>query len=147
MSEVIKTEYLYGTHTGEDLDGYVKTRVIPFRIVKKTAKRIFYVADWIHGETDRLGSVDRKAIEETGEVYNRARGWWSPDFHLTAEPPTLNDAKVLDLSALKEELRRLRAEVSDAHPDRGGDQAAFIAAYQRYIDAKQRFARLLGGAG
>src|SRR6266446_2410924 len=34
-------------------------------------------------------------------------------------------------------LRRLKAEMAAAHPDRGGTSEAFIKARQRYVDAKR----------
>ena len=36
------------------------------------------------------------------------------------------------------ELKRLKEKMADAHPDRGGSSAAFIAARQRYVDARRR---------
>jgi hypothetical protein len=143
VTDLAPIEYLYGTYTAEDGDGYVKTRVIPFRIVKKTAKRIFYVKDWIHGETDRLGSVDRRQLEATGEVYQRSRGYWNADFHLYAEIPDIDSCR-LDRVALKAELVRLRTEMADVHPDRGGTDAAFIAARERYEAVRSRFTRVVG---
>ena len=142
MSDVALIEYLYGTYTGEDLDGQVVTRVIPFRVTKKTPKRVFYVADWIHGTTARLGSVDRQQLEQAGEVRNRARGWWEPDYLLTAEPPQM-ETRRLDPAALKAELDRLRTEMAAAHPDHGGTAADFIAAQKRFAVARNLFRRTL----
>lgn len=141
MTDLAAIEYLYGTYTAEDGDGYVKTRVIPFRIVKKTAERVFYVRDWIHGETERLGSVNRQQLEAAGEVYNHTRGYWSPDFLLHVEIPVIDSGR-LDPAALKAELVRLRTEMAALHPDRGGLNADFIAAHKRYATARGKFARV-----
>lgn len=35
------------------------------------------------------------------------------------------------------ELSRLKAEMADAHPDRGGTTDAFIAAHERYVRARR----------
>lgn len=126
---VVPVEYLYGTWTLEDADGYIVTRVEAFRIKKKTAKRIFYYADWIHGDLSRVRSVDRATLEATGSVYNHSAGWWSPDFHLFADRADVEPAPVETAAA---KVSRLRAEMAAAHPDRGGDDAAFIQAHQRY---------------
>jgi hypothetical protein len=88
-------EYLYGhTWGGEDYDG----RPCRFRIVKRTAKRIFYItkeedidehgnlidySDIVVDTTpETIGYVDRQKLEADGEVRNYSHGWWAPDFHL-----------------------------------------------------------------
>jgi hypothetical protein len=38
-------------------------------------------------------------------------------------------------------LRQLKAEMAAAHPDHGGTSEAFIAARQRYVDAKRSAGR------
>lgn len=141
-ADLAPIEYLYGTWWSDDDNGYHVMSVIPFRIVKKTAKRIFYVKDWINGETARLGSVNRQELEDKGEVYNHSRGYWNADFHLTAKPHDLDTNRV-DPSALKAELAKLRVEMADVHPDRGGTDAAFIAAHKRYEAAREKFRRLV----
>ncbi len=125
---IVPVEYLYGTWTLEDADGYIVTRVEAFRIKKKTAKRIFYYSN-DDGHDGRCRSVDRAILEESGSVYNRSRGAWAPDYHLFEDRADVEPAPVETASA---KVSRLRAEMADAHPDRGGTDAAFIQAHQRY---------------
>jgi hypothetical protein len=115
-------EYLYGeTWNNEDC----VRRVVAFPIQRKTAKRIYYIRS-----DDEIGYVNRQDLEANGEVHNRAAGWWSPYCVLHATPPDVaTEAEPADLA-------QLRREAADAHPDRGGTNEAFRAAYARYQQAK-----------
>ena len=91
-------EYLYGhTYGGEDSNGHP----VRFKIVKKTAKRIYYLRkeeeidehghpvehEFIRSTSDSdndIGFVDRQKLEADGEVYNHGRHWSYEDYHLYA---------------------------------------------------------------
>ncbi|MFJ4738748.1 hypothetical protein [Streptomyces sp. NPDC088775] len=132
MSAVAPVEFLYGVDSGvsDDSRFYRPPRVVKFRITKKTPKRIYYVRR-DDGLTASTGFVDRQRIEADGEIYSRTRGWWAPDFHLYLEPPFLEQAKQPSITELK-------AAMAATHPDRGGSEAEFIAARQRYEHARTK---------
>lgn len=88
-------------------------------ITKKTSKRIYFTAH------SRTGFVNRQQIEAEGEVYHRPFGRL---LYLT--PPDL------PTPAKRPSLQQLRQAMADAHPDRGGTEAEFIAAHQRYERAR-----------
>jgi hypothetical protein len=121
-----RIEYLYGTG------------LCRYQIIKKTRRRIFYLKQGEcidrHGEPtgdldylswqrdyDNVGFIDRQKLEASGHVHylyaslqdylNEWRGGEIP-------PPS--------------DLRQLKAEMAAAHPDRGGSNAAFIAAREKY---------------
>ncbi|MER5816843.1 hypothetical protein [Streptomyces californicus] len=124
----VQVEYLYGidSSVADDSRFYEPSRVVKFRITKKTPKRIYYVRC---DDRQTTGFVDRQRIEADGEIYSRTRGWWSPDFHLYLNPPELEQAT-------KPDLGQLKAAMAAAHPDRGGTDAEFIAAHARYENAR-----------
>jgi len=147
------TEYLYG-YFGycDDMTSEWVVSFYRFQVVKKTAKRIYYLAtkehiDELTGEPDResfrdegrIGFVDRLTLEADGVVTNRGRHWSASDHRLYPSLRALrdyihrNDGKeeVVDVATLKQAM-------ADAHPDRGGTSAAFIAARQKYVDARRR---------
>lgn len=88
-------------------------------ITQKTAKRIYFTF------RHRTAFVDRQRIEADGEIFYRpaARTLYltEPDIPHQPKPPSLPE---------------LRKAMADAHPDRGGTDAAFIAARQRYERAR-----------
>ena len=129
--EAVHVEYVYGTFTGEDERGYLVTRVVPFRIAKRTAQRVYYVRDEAFGPYKaRLGFIDRQRLEADGQAYTRRFG--HPDHCLHLEPPDV------DAWRRKPSLGELKQQMADAHPDRGGSDETFIAARQRYQRAKER---------
>jgi hypothetical protein len=131
-ADVTATEYLYGVDSSvaDDSRFYEPPRVVQFRITKKTPKRIYYVRrERGPGEVE-IGYINRQQIEADGDLYNHgAGGWWAPDFHLYLNAPELQQTAKPDLAVL-------RAEMAAAHPDRGGTDAAFIAARRRYEQAQ-----------
>ena len=131
MSEITATEYLYGidSSVADDDRFYQAPRIVQFRITKKTAKRIYYVASEGWEPRPRIGFVDRQRIEADGEIYLRNRHWSAPDFHLYLSAPTIEQPA-------KPDLATLRAEMAAAHPDRGGTDEQFIAARARYERAR-----------
>ncbi|KPC75264.1 hypothetical protein ADL27_50050, partial [Streptomyces sp. NRRL F-6602] len=66
-----------------------------------------------------------------GEIHNKAAGWWSPDFHLYLEPPSLEV-----YAPAPPNLAELKAAMRAAHPDMGGSHEAFLAAHQAYEQAR-----------
>jgi hypothetical protein len=127
-------EYLYAVAAGhfDGNDDWVDAAVTSFRITRRTAKRVYYVRRERGGEVE-IGYVDRRRLEEAGEVVNRgAGGWWAPDHHLYAAPPVLEPAR-----PEPPDVRELKAAMHSAHPDRGGTDEAFIAARERYERAQR----------
>ncbi|MFD5678537.1 hypothetical protein [Streptomyces sp. NPDC127040] len=88
-------------------------------ITKKTDQRIHFTL------AGRAGFVDRQRIEAAGEIYHRR----SQRYLYLAPPkvPTQPEPAF---------LQELRQAMADAHPDRGGTNAEFIAARQRYERAR-----------
>lgn len=117
MTTPAPAEFLYELWDANWDDGaYGNYQVLAHQITKKTAKRIYFT--YLNGRT---GFVDRQRIEADGEIYH---GYTMRRLHLTPpeipyrpEPPSLPE---------------LRKAMADAHPDRGGTDAEFIAARQRY---------------
>ena len=145
-ADVEPLEFLYGVDEAgprdEPFSGYV---VVPFRIVRKTARRIFYVSTWPPG---KLRYVDRQAMEAAGDEGHWARrtaSWWEPDNRLWLKAPTLHRGLRVNTAAAEAEVSRLRAEMAAVHPDRGGTDAEFIAAHRRYEAARLQGAKTGGG--
>jgi hypothetical protein len=144
-SDAHVVEYLYGSWwDGED----GKSLPYRFRITKKTAKRIFYSRSgeqiddfgepqWVRDRDNEIGYVNRQKLEADGEVDNRGVHWCQPDSHLYISLQRL----LADIRRHEREpgpdLKTLKAEMAAAHPDRGGSNAAFIAARARYVAARR----------
>ncbi len=133
-------EYLYGTRVEWPDDGPEIREVVPFRITRKTAKRVFYARQKYRGGRTDTGFIDRAALERDGEVVRRSGHWWEDDRRLFA---TLDAAEAhigIGQHAPKTpDLARLKQEMADAHPDRGGSAEEFIAARKRYeVAARSR---------
>jgi hypothetical protein len=122
-----------------------------FRITKKTAKRIFYVKVedthyrgegecGIHEVNDlELGYIDRRKVFEKrhdGDDYDIAvtigsRKWrYCRCFFLEPPPPRKRTHESTP------DLRKLKAEMAAAHPDKGGTCDAFREARERYVAAR-----------
>lgn len=125
---VAPIEYLYGIEAGhEEGNDWVPTRVVRFRVTKKTPRRIYYLPrDW--GQPEQR-FVDRVALERDGEARRRSAGWWEPDLTVYLNPPVLEETQQPDLAELK-------TAMAAAHPDRGGSDSEFIAARQQYERAR-----------
>jgi hypothetical protein len=121
-----------------------------FQIIKRTKKRIFFLwgQNFYRREKDETGFVDRRRVLEEWPATERAL--WSDDFgpringkrysayrcyFLKPKPAYTDEPELPDLKALK-------VAMAAAHPDKGGSDAAFIAARQAYEDAKVMCARL-----
>lgn len=137
-------EYLYGTVNYWPDDGYGTEvrKVVPFRVTRKTAKRIYYIRRQ-HAPGDVVtGYIDRQVLERDGEVRNRGTDWFAPDGTLYG---TREAAEEYLFGADRErerqrqergpDLKRLRQEMAGAHPDRGGTDEQFMAARERYKQA------------
>lgn len=127
-----RIEYLYGIEAGhEELNDWIPTRIIRFRVIKKTARRIYYNAHRPERLQAHARFVDRAALERDGEVRRSSAGWWEPDGTVYLQPPVLEEP-------VRPSLSELKTRMAAAHPDRGGDQAAFIAAHTLYERAKAK---------
>ncbi|MET8571819.1 hypothetical protein [Streptomyces sp. NPDC004783] len=123
--ELAATEYLYELWDANWDDGALgKYEILRHEITKKTPKRIYFT----YGN-GRSGFVDRQKIEADGVIYH---GYTMRRLHLF--PPEIpHQPKRASLAELKQAM-------ADAHPDRGGTDAAFIAARARYEQARARAA-------
>ena len=132
--------YLYGARHWVSDDATVPdTReVVPFRIVKATARRVYYLRRDRPGDA-ATGYVDRAALERDGHADNRGCHWSDADSTLYATREAAEDAVGLGRAAPADapDLARLKREMADAHPDRGGTAAEFTAARERYKRALQ----------
>jgi hypothetical protein len=144
-------EYLYGHSLGGEISDGEPVR---FRITKKTAKRVFYIRRCeyldINGEptgevgpledAETVGFVDRRKLEQTGEVSNYGRHWCEDDYRLYASFEACVVWRRGDQSQQTPEsdLRELKAAMVAAHPDKGGTKEAFIEARKRYVEARHR---------
>ena len=142
-------EYLY-SGSRSDYSGELLLR--RFAITKKTAKRIYYLRcpEQIdeHGElredfkfrdlnSGGTGFVDRIKLEAKGNIYSSHKWCQDWDLYTTLDgliaDYTRHDYKPpgpADLAALKEAM-------ANAHPDRGGSNAAFIEARAAYVAARR----------
>lgn len=113
-------EYLYELWDANWDDGPMGNwQILRHEITRKTARRIYFTR---HG---RNGFVDRQRIEADGEIWHRPLARYlhlaPPEIPHRPKPPSLPE---------------LRKAMADAHPDRGGTDAEFIAARQRYEHAR-----------
>ncbi len=119
-------EYLYELWDANWDDGPLGNyQVLRHEITRKTPKRIYFTYS-----NGRTGYVDRQRIEADGEVYH---GQTLRRLHLA--PPEIPHRPT------PPSLAELRQAMADAHPDRGGTDAAFIAARDRYERARKRAPR------
>lgn len=132
-------EYLYGTRVEWPEDGPEVREAVPFRITRKTAKRVYYVRRQYRGGRETIGFVDREVLERDGEVIRRSGRWWEDDLRLFAELDAAEAHIGVGQHALRvPDLAQLKQEMADAHPDRGGSAEEFIAARKRYEVAAGR---------
>jgi hypothetical protein len=113
-------EYLYNWHGDQ------------FRIIKKTKQRVYYNKSKLNNESafayldydaDAIGFIARSRIKADCDVRD-------PDFRaLYLNKPPGRPARELP------DLQKLKRAMAAAHPDRGGSNAAFIAARKEYLAA------------
>lgn len=115
MADIELVEYLWHHH---QFDG--SEFMVSYGITKRTATRVYFVDRY-----GRVGFVDRQQLECEGSAWHRPT-----QTRLYAEKPLTDAERRRQYAA--ENVSRLRAEMADTHPDRGGDSAAFIQAHQRY---------------
>lgn len=132
MTAPAPVEFLYGIHPGRhDATGDWRTpQIIAFRVTKKTARRVYYDASQC-GSRYGVRFVDRHRLEADGEVTRKSGQWYDPDLTVYLQAPQVWPPVNRDLAALK-------AEMAAAHPDRGGSDEQFIAARQRYENARSK---------
>ncbi|WP_405941587.1 hypothetical protein [Streptomyces sp. NBC_00207] len=119
MTAIQPSEFLYELWDANWDDGPLGNyKILQHPITKKTSKRIHFT---LRG---RAAFVDRQRIEADGEIYHRR---FQSVLYLA--PPVIP-------SQAKPPLQKLRQAMADAHPDRGGTDAEFIAARRRYEQAK-----------
>lgn len=124
MSAPAVREFLYELWDANWDDGPLGNyQVLQHPITKKTPKRIYFTYST---GGHRTGYVDRQQIEAAGEIYH---GYTNRRLHLA--PPEIPSHPA------KPDLAELRKAMADAHPDRGGTDAEFIAARKRYQKAKE----------
>jgi hypothetical protein len=135
-------EYLYGTlhYWPDDGLGTEVREVVPFRITRKTSRRVYYVRHEYGPGDVETGYVDRVVLERDGRVWRRSAGWWADDSELYATREAAEASLGLAGEATRgvPDLRQLRREMADAHPDRGGTNEEFMAARERYQRALRR---------
>lgn len=115
---------------------YLYTEWGTFRITKKTAKRFYYVKS-----RNQIGFVGRHQIAEDWPPTWRALSDLRtklgrdnvPAFFLKPRPPGFYDRQPL---ITDDDLRKLKAAMAAAHPDRGGSDEAFIEARAAYEEAR-----------
>lgn len=117
-------------------------------IVKKTAKRVYYLngPDRGYGTGPDIGYIDRIALERDGMVKLRSARWWDDvsELYLTEEgarESTREWRERLDRPSNADEapdLQKLRLAAANAHPDRGGTNEAFAEAFRRYKQATEK---------
>ncbi|MGW4825027.1 hypothetical protein ACWEP4_40495 [Streptomyces sp. NPDC004227] len=116
-------EFLYELWDANWDDGPLGNyQILSHPITKKTAKRIYFTYST---GGHRAGFVDRQKIEADGEI---CHGYTLRRLHLT--PPEI------PCRPKPPSLPELRKAMADAHPDRGGTDAEFIAARARYERAR-----------
>ncbi|MFI6491256.1 hypothetical protein [Streptomyces sp. NPDC050564] len=121
MAELAAAEFLYELWDANWDDGPLGNyQIHRHPITKKTSKRIYFTL------SGRTGFVDRQQIEADGEIYYgrsmRRLHLTPPDIPTRPKPQSLAD---------------LKAAMAAAHPDRGGSDEAFIAARDRYEQARR----------
>ena len=128
-----------------------------FQITKRTANRIHYLrkAEAINERDepidygnirstsdcdDNIGFIDRGKLEAEGHLYSSHT--WHPDWHLHASlAGLLADLRRHEVTETVD-LRALKAAMAAAHPDRGGNSAAFIEARAKYVTARRAIRRV-----
>lgn len=138
-------EYLYGTRVEWPEDGPEIREVVPFRITRKTPKRVYYARQCYRWGRTGAGFIDRAALERDGEVVRRSGRWWEDDFRLfatlAAAEAHIGIGQHAGMGQHAPEvpgLAQLKQEMADAHPDHGGSDEGFIAARKRYEAAVRR---------
>jgi hypothetical protein len=131
-------EYGYYDHVRHQ---WIHSKVVRLPITKRTPKRIYFLRSSEPSEYE-TGYVDRERVETDGWAY----------YHrfqkIYAEPPKLPDDRPFIPPPFRPEypkaaaytladLKALKAAMAAAHPDKGGTDAAFIAARERYVTAKR----------
>jgi hypothetical protein len=156
-SDARAVEYLYAVHHYVPEASYEREQwtVVAFRITKKAPKRIYYVRSHRYaalGEDPEIGYISSQELESDtrccgadcwhgtppGEI-STGRRWYEDDSWLYAtreQAQAVVDAHTRSPGG--KDLKQLRREMADAHPDRGGTPERFMAARTAYLLAKER---------
>lgn len=158
--EPAPVEYLYEPWSWTDYDNppYETLRGIrQIPVIKKTARRIYFdnTSRWDRRDAViTLGYIDRQEFE--ADTRNCHRGTLAGATTLPSSSQHGGGTVYANREAAEEylfahlrtqerkrqeaepDLRRLRMEMADAHPDRGGTNEGFIAARKRYKEALRR---------
>lgn len=130
-------EYVYGTrhHYPDDWTLPEVREVIAYRVTRRTAARVYYVRDELHGQA---GYVDRAALEREGCAWRRSARWHEADSTVYATREAAEHALGLDRPTARDapDLKQLRLDMANAHPDRGGTLEEFTASRRRYERAR-----------
>lgn len=146
VADAVPVEYLYGTVCYWPDDGPEVREVVPFRVTRKTAKRVYYVRRGLRFGPEYIAFIDREALERDGEVRRKSGHWWEDDHHLFATRDAAEAHIGIGAGADRPfapevpDLAQLKQEMADAHPDRGGTAEEFIAARKRYESAAAKVA-------
>lgn len=136
---VAAIDYIYAAYISswvDDMTGDHHQAVVPVRVIRRTARRVYYERPGRFGRpSEASGYIDRLEFERAGEI--RTRHYHDYDYHLFASRPAAEDY-VYPAPASGPDLRELRMAMADAHPDRGGSREDFEAARARYLRAKER---------
>lgn len=113
-------EYLYGTrhYVSDDWARPDTRQVVPYRITKRTAKRVYYVSRDHGGGDVRLGFADRAALERDGQASNRGRHWSDADRTLYATREAAEEALGLGRQEDAAPHPRYSADPGQASPRR-----------------------------
>jgi hypothetical protein len=130
-------DFIYGAFVSswvDDETGDHTRAVYPFQVIKRTPKFIYYM-----GPYERRRRIDREAFERDGSI--ATRHYWEHDHHLFA---AFEDAEkdIAPFEVGTPDVRQLRREMADAHPDAGGSNETFIAARQRYERGRAQAERM-----
>lgn len=150
---VVEHLYVPCTYIPYD-DALAETRrwVAEIPVVRKTRKRIWFaerdapkLGDGWGAERHKLCWIDREEFERTGKASIPSSRWYDPG-HVAYASKEEAERKLRLFRpeadpATVAEIRRLRAEAANAHPDRGGSSEEFRAAYARYERAKRAAGR------
>lgn len=137
MTDLNPADFIYGAFVSswvDDETGDHNRQVYPFQVIKRTPKFIYYMGPYKHRRR-----IDREAFERDGSIATRR--YWEHDHHLFAR---YEDAErdIAPFEPGAPDVRQLRREMADAHPDAGGSAEAFIAARERYERGRAQAERM-----
>ena len=112
---------------GEVVDG----QLVRFPITKRTDKRVHFLAYRL-GDLLGHGHADAAQLARDGEAHVIGQGWpadYNNTFYATREAAE---------AIAHGDIKQLRRQMANVHPDRGGTAEQFMAARRRYERALRR---------